>query len=92
MADDDHAIFAHAHIQLQRAHAQLNGFFKGRQGVFGQEAARAAMALQIKRGGLGRGGSVHAPNYEANQPPADMECAQHAIKSGVKPSLPDGAS
>ena len=45
---DDHAVPGHAHIELQRRHADLQRPRERRQRVFRREAPRAAMALEIE--------------------------------------------
>ena len=47
MADDDFIVLCHHHIELERAHAHLRGQLEAGQGVFGQQGAGAAVALQV---------------------------------------------
>ncbi len=49
MRHHHHVIRGHRHIQLERVHADGQRGSKARQRVLGEQAARAAMALQIDR-------------------------------------------
>ena len=54
MRDDDLAIRGHADVELQRVHAHRQRVGEGRQGVFRQQRAPAAMRFEIKGHGLSR--------------------------------------
>ncbi len=48
MADDEHAVFGHGEVELERGDADRERRREGFEGIFRDQSPRAAMALQVE--------------------------------------------
>ena len=48
MVEDRYAITSQVHVRFDRCHADVEGHFKARQGIFGLQSAGAAVSLEVK--------------------------------------------